>query len=162
MSDESLDAAAWAEKLEIFRRSVDLRLDLEGHWFHDGDPFEHPRLIELFDRGIGQHPDTGETILRIDDKWCYVHSKGSTPFVVRRLQNTDEGLFADLNTRQRLPVPSDGFYAEGEHIYIRFSADRTARLSRAAQSTLIPWLEEDETGRAVVVTASGRWVVATA
>ena len=160
MSDEPLDAAAWAEKLEIFRRSVDLRLDLEGRWFHDGVPFEHPRLIELFDRGIDQDPETGETILRIDGRWCYVRAEGSTPFVVRRLRSTDEGLFADLNTHQRLSVPPDGFYAEGEHIYIRFP-DRTARLSRAAQAMLIPWLEEDEAGRAVVVTANGRWLVAT-
>jgi hypothetical protein len=39
-----------------FRRSIDLRLDAEGRWFHEGDPFVHAGLIAVFNRGIDVLP----------------------------------------------------------------------------------------------------------
>lgn len=151
------DLQAWAEKLEKYRRSLDLRLDGEGRWFHEGQPFEHPRLIEAFDAGIDIHPETGEPILRLGDKWCYIRAD-DTPFVVRRLVEGDGGLVAHLNNGERLPVPADAFEATDAHVYLRLAPRRRARLGRTVQNGLADRLEETPDGLAY--RAGGRrWLI---
>ncbi len=147
-----LDAAAWAERLEIFRRGVDLRLDAEGRWLHEGEPFEHPRLIAFFDQGIDLHPETGEPILRVGDKWCYISAE-DVPFLVRKLRETPEGLEATLNTGERVLVPEAGFESTGERVYLQLGR-RRARLDRLTQASLVAWLEEGSAG--LEVHATGR------
>lgn len=140
-----------------FRRAIDLRLDAQGRWYHDGQPFTHPRLIALFDRGIDVHPETGEPILRIGDKWCYIRCD-DTPFIVRRLRLGPEGLVAELNNGERLPVPADGFeVGANEVVYARLAPNRRARLSRDAQSALAEWLQEAPGGGLAVVVEGRRW-----
>ncbi|MCB9548266.1 MAG: hypothetical protein H6706_20805 [Myxococcales bacterium] len=154
---EARDEAAFAARLEQLRRSVDLRLDREGRWFHEGEPFEHARLIALFDRGIDAHPETGEPIVHIGDRWCYFQAE-DTPFLVRRLEVADDGFFAHLNNGERLAVPATGFEAHGDHVYVDLAPDRhrRARLDRATQSRL--WADLDADG-ACIVNAAGRWPV---
>jgi hypothetical protein len=143
--------------LDRLRRSIDLRLDAEGRWWHDGQPFENERLIALFDRGIDVHPDSGEPILRVGTQWCYFRAD-DVPFVVRRLVD-DGGLVAELNTGERVAVPEDALeVGVNEVVYARLGPRRRARLSRQAQSALAAWLREDEDGLAVVVDGR-RWPV---
>lgn len=147
----------WAAKLEQLRRSVDLRLDREGRWYHEGEAFEHARLIALFDRGIDAHPETGEPIVHIGERWCYF-AADDTPFIVRRLESTPEGLVAQLNNGERHPVPAAGFEVAGDFVYVQLAPHRRARLDRATQSRLWGWL--DEGPPIEVVTDAGRWPVA--
>lgn len=157
MSEIDTETAAWAERLEIFRRSVDLRLDGEGRWYHDGTPFEHPRLIELFDRGIDVHPETGEPILRVGGKWCYVRAD-DTPFVVRALRHSGDELLARINTGEQVPLALDALSTADDHVYAQLDARRRARLDRATQNGLAELLDEDEDGQPVV---AGRWAITT-
>ena len=150
-------ARAHLERLELFRRSVDLRIDAEGRWWHEGEPFVHQGLIGLFNRGLDQHPDTHEPILRIDGKWCYVRAD-DTPFVVRRLLPQGAVLTAVLNTEAQVPVPAAGFELRGAHVYVPLGLHRRARLDRVAQARLAEWLEADGDGWVVVVGAH-RWPV---
>jgi|JI7StandDraft_1071085.scaffolds.fasta_scaffold442644_1 hypothetical protein len=151
------DEAAWAAHLETLRRSVDLFLDREGHWFHNGEPFEHTRLINYFNAGIDAHPETGEPIVHLGPRWCYFRAE-DTPFLVRRFEDAADGLYAILNNSERLPVPAGGFEAVGEHVYVQLAPHRRARLDRSAQATLWGWLDA-EAEPPVVVTAAGRWPV---
>lgn len=142
----------WAEKLETLRRSVDLRLDFEGRWYHEGDVFEHERLTALFNRGIDAHPESGEPIVHIGDRWCYFTAE-DTPFIVRRLEATDAGLTAHLNNEEQWPVPSEGFEAAGDHVYVQLTPQRRARLDRNAQNRLWGWLSEADD----IVVGDRRW-----
>ena len=146
----------WTAKLEELRRSVDLRLDFEGRWYHEGEIFEHPRLIALFDKGIDSHPDSGEPIVHIGDRWCYIKAD-DTPFIVRRLEATSTTLTAILNNGERHPIPAAGFEAVGDYIYVQLAANRRARLDRDAQNQLWGWLADGDD--AAVITASGRFPI---
>lgn len=157
MRENELDeAAAWAAKLEVFRRSVDLRVDAEGHWFHDGVRFEHPRLIELFSRGLDLHPDTGEPILRVDGKWCYVRAD-DTPFVVRALRLEGGALVARLNTGERVELADDALRARDDHVYAQLDDRREARLDRATQNGLGALLDDTADGELRI---GARWRIA--
>lgn len=138
-----MNPTEWAERLDALRRSVDLRLDFEGRWYHEGEPFEHARLIELFNRGIDAHPETGEPIVHIGERWCYF-TAADTPFIVRRLEANDGGLVAHLNNFERWPVPAEGFVAQGDHVYVQLTPQRRARLGRDAQNRLWGWLNADD------------------
>lgn len=157
------EGADHAAVLEWFRRSVDLRLDAEGRWFHDGEPFEHPRLIALFDHGLDTHPETGEAILHVGDKWCYVRAD-DRPFVVRRFDLSEGALWATLNNGERLAVTANARFVvgPGERVVVQLDAGRhrLARLGRSAWHRLAQWIEAAAEGSAEdawVVCGAGRW-----
>lgn len=149
--------AELADWLEAMRRGIDLRLDSEGAWWHEGAPFAHAGLIAAFNRGLDVHPETGEAILRVGDRWCYVKCEG-TPFLVRRLVPGANGLQATLNTGETYPVPPEGFITRGAHVYVRLAPKREARLNRATQARLAEWLIDGPDGLQVK-TATGAWPV---
>lgn len=157
---QDADAEAWLAKLETLRRSVDLRLDAEGRWHHDGEPFEHPGLIAAFDRGIDTHPETGEPILRLGGRWCYIRADDS-PYVVRRLRLDGDTLRATLNTGDVIDVPDAGLEQTGDHLYLPLAHTARAgraRLDRTAQARLAEWLVAD--GDRLAIEAAGRrWPV---
>ena len=146
------------EKLESIRRSLDLRLDAEGCWWHDGRAFEHDRIIEAFHRGIDVHPDSGEPIVRIGDRWCYFTAE-LTPFVVRRLQVIEGIPTVLLNTGERHVVGTEDLSCKDERIYVHIDTKRVAVLDRRCQLGLSSLLSPDEEGL-VIETSAGRWVIA--
>ncbi len=150
------EAEAWLARLETLRRSVDLRLDGEGRWYHEGERFTHAGLIAAFDRGIDVHPESGEPILRVGQRWCYIRAD-DTPLIARRIEH-DDGLWLRLNTGRRVAVPAAGFESAGAHLYVQLDAARRVRLGRAAQARLGEWLEGGDDGMAVAV-GGRRWPV---
>lgn len=59
------------ELLERLRRGIPLRLDRLGAFWHDGEPVSHPRVIELFRRGLDVS-ELGEPQLHVGAQWCYL------------------------------------------------------------------------------------------
>ncbi|MCB9522155.1 MAG: DUF1285 domain-containing protein [Myxococcales bacterium] len=145
---------AWLDQV---RRSIDLRIDEDGRWWHEGEPFVNQRLRDYFDGNLDVHPESGEPILRVGDKWCYVRVD-DTAFFVDRFKVEGERLLAVLNTRGRWPVPGDGFVIHGERAYVTLAPHRRARLTRRAWHQLGEWLEEGPEGVQVAV-AGRRWPV---
>jgi hypothetical protein len=143
-------------ELERLRRSVDLRIDAEGRWYHEGRPFTHARLIALFDAGLDVHPDSGEAIVRIDGRWCYVQAD-DTPFVVRHLRVEGDALLAELNNGERLPVPERALtLGDNGVVYAELAPRRRARLGRDAQSALAAWLRDADDGALWLEPVPGR------
>lgn len=159
MSGVPPDAAA----LEALRRGLDLSLDAEGRWWHEGEPFTHPGVTAAFDRGLDLHPVTREPILRVGDQWCYVRC-ADVPFVVRqwRLPSPeDPELKAVLNTGATVVVDTrDGLTTDASgHLYVLFGASRRARVGRSAQAALAPWLVERDGVYGLELPNGGPWRV---
>ncbi len=138
------------EALELLRRSARLRVDAQGRWWHEGEPFTNERLAALFSRGLGWRPREGgglldgEATLTVGVQWCYVECD-RTPFLVTRLTAEGEprGLWASLNTEARAEVRAA--WLEGEVRFVALhGAAPAARLSRHAQARCAEWLEERE------------------
>lgn len=140
-----------------FRRSIDLRLDAEGRWFHEGEPFVHAGLIAAFNRGIDVLPDTGEPILRVGTHWCYIRCD-DMPFVVRSVHVAGDALSLTLNTEAVVSCPPDALRVnDAGLVYADLGPHRRARFGRAAQAALADLFVPDATapsGVAVVVGAS--------
>jgi hypothetical protein len=157
MADTPLDPAL-AARLETLRRSLDLYLDAEGRWHHEGVQFEHARLAALFDRGIDVHSESGDPIVHVGDRWCYFRA-ADTPFLVRKLDVENDTLLATLNNSERHAVPQDGVTAAGTDIYMQLTPSRRARLDRYCVAALAEWLEEDESGALSLRVGAQRWPV---
>lgn len=148
MSKESSPGLT-AEALELMRRSVPLRVDEEGRWFHDGEPFRHARLAEVFSNGLDLDPKTGEAIVRIGERFCYVECVG-TPFVVVHLNTEHSPPIATLNNGERYPLTTAVFIETEDRLAIEWNDGRWARLSRGVYTRLAPFLQESDQGFVVV------------
>jgi len=140
-------------ELDLLRRSVDLRIDAEGRWWHEGEPFSHPRLIAYFNRQLGWRE--GEATLTIGERWCYVRCD-LTPFLILKIELEEgaEPLWAQLNNGERLPLK--GLSLKGDVLFAQLSDTRPARLSRHAQAQCGAWLTEREGGSGYELLFRGR------
>ena len=153
------DEAALARKLEVLRRQSGLSIDIDGHWWHDGTPFEHEGIIAALNQGIELHPDSAEPIVRIGEQWCYIEVAGTTPFLGNRLQVTEAGQVSlKLNTSENIETKDASWHLQFGALHCHLADGRLIRLSRHAQAKLADYLEESTDGY-YIVTAAGRWPV---
>lgn len=137
-----------AEALEALRRSMDLTLDLEGRWLHEGQHFDNQRVSDLFSRGIDLHEETGEPIVRIGHQWAYFTAQ-DTPFIVRRLIFEADALKADLNSFEVVTLSPEALSVGEDGVLYADLGGRRARLSRHAHSQLTDRVEDTEAGPVV-------------
>ena len=155
-SNESPEA--WLARIESLRRAVDLFLDRDGRWWHEGKPFTHQRLIAAFNSGIDLHPTSSEPIIRIGDRWCYFTAE-DTPFIVTKVTESDGQLWANLNTYEKIGLPEHGLFLREERLYANLGAQRWAVFSRAAQAGLAPWLGMNDQKGIVLQAAARVWKI---
>lgn len=153
----------WNEALEKLRRGAGISIDPRGEWWHEGERFEHPRLIQQLNRGLDWKPQTdtssedhqasslpascfaewsGDATVRLGDHWCYVHSD-LTPFIVLKIGEDlhNHQLIITLNNGETWPI---GLLSIKEDIvFCRPSRHRLARFSPHAQLQCAAWLTED-------------------
>ena len=55
-----------------FTRESTIKLDREGHFWHDEVRVEHPGLARAMATWISRHPDNGRWVLENGYDWCYV------------------------------------------------------------------------------------------
>lgn len=124
------------EALDQLRRSVDLKIDAKGRWWHEGERFTHPRLISYFNRQLGWR--AGEATLSIGERWCYIRCE-VTPFLILKIERGERGaLWAQLNNEERLALHH--LELRGEVLFAQLTPERLARLSRHAQAQCEAWL----------------------
>ncbi len=58
------------------REQSGITLDREQRWFHDGEPVEHPNIIEAFNRGL-RVTDDGRYKIEFGNDWCFVEVQGA-------------------------------------------------------------------------------------
>jgi hypothetical protein len=126
------------------REDSGLLLDAQLRWFHDGEPVQHPRIVELFNESLVP-TDDGRFQLRVGKDWAYVTVEDAA-YRVTGLDTTATAVFLRLSDRTgealapaTLALESDGVLS------VRVKQGRAkARFSRAAQVALGALLEESE------------------
>ncbi|MCA2978039.1 MAG: DUF1285 domain-containing protein [Myxococcaceae bacterium] len=80
------------------REDSGLRLDRDFRWWHDGEPIEHPNIIEAFNRGV-RVDDDGRVTLHFGNDWCVIEVEGAPYRVVAVDEAPEGGLSVRLSDR---------------------------------------------------------------
>ncbi len=130
------------------REDSGIRLDAALRWWHDDEPIEHPRIIELFNSSLVLDEE-GRYQLRIGKDWCYVQVEDAA-YEVRTVDVTpEERLSVRLSDRTAEALDLDTLTVGADGILTcQVKGSRAkARFSRDAQFQLGELLEQDESGR---------------
>lgn len=130
------------------REDSGIRLDARLRWWHDDEPIEHPRIIELFNSSLVLD-EQGRYQLQIGKDWCYVQVEDAA-YEVRTVDVTpDERVFVRLSDRTAEALePATLAVAPDGVLTCRVKGSRAgARFSRDAQYQLGELLEQDEAGQ---------------
>lgn len=126
-------------------RESTIRLDADGHFWHDDERFENPRMSEAFHGWIRRHPDDRRYILSNGYDWTYF-VVDDTPFFVNAVRVEPAGVRLLLSNGDEVPLeglnagPDGSLYAP-----VTVRGDRyEARFSRHAQTQLDPALVEKD------------------
>jgi hypothetical protein len=127
--------------LRKLRESAGLRLDREGRFFHQGTPIEHARTLAVLHQGL-HRADDGRWATRIGKDWAYVEVEDAGRFV-RRIEPRGSLLHAQLATGEWVELDPATLAAGAEDaLYVRLQDHERARLTRAAQLSLAPFVEQ--------------------
>ena len=146
------DAAAARALLERLR-VTGLRLDREGHWWHEGEPVRHEGLARALHRWIDRLPD-GRYVLRLDgSRWAHFECE-DTPYVARSARREGDSFWLLLSDETEERLDPGTLARRGEDLVCRVKCSRyPARLSRQAVYALGEALREDTDG--LVLRAEG-------
>lgn len=128
------------------REDSGLLLDRHLRWWHDGEPLDHPKIVEAFNRGL-QPDEHGRFILRFGNDWCVVQVEDAA-YAVLSLEAEDDALHVMLSDRstESLDPLTLGMEPDGV-LSCRVKAGRAkARFSRHAQFQLGERLVPTERG----------------
>jgi len=133
------------------REQSGIRLDRQLRWWHDGEPVEHPKIIEAFNRGLSPTGD-GRFILTFGRDWCFVAVEDAA-YGVLGVDELDSGLSLRLSDRtSELLDPATLAVGFGGVLHCRVKRGRAkARFSRDAQFALGSRVSLDERGPALAV-----------
>ncbi|MFL5389975.1 MAG: hypothetical protein ACJ79C_14695 [Myxococcales bacterium] len=133
------------ELLRKLRESSGLRLDREGRFFHQGTPIEPARTVATLPAGLHRAED-GRWATRIGRDWAYVDVEDAGRFV-RRIETAEDRLRAQLATGEWVEIdPATLGAGADDALYVRLPDGERARLTRAAQLSLLPYLEQSRDG----------------
>jgi uncharacterized protein len=119
------------------REASGITLDREQRWWHDGEPVEHPNIIEAFNRGL-KVQDDGRYKLEFGNDWCFVEVQGAA-YRALVLDAGDDGRLSirlSDRTAEWLEVASLALDADGVLTAAVKNGKARARFSREAQFAL--------------------------
>lgn len=129
-------------------RESTIRLDSEGHFFHNDEPVEHPKLRDALHTWIARHPDDGRYILTNGYDWTYF-IVDDVPYFVRSIREDGGDAVMVLSDATEEPLdPSTVRQNERGELYLTVKKDAKggpfdAKITRFAQTQLGPFLSED-------------------
>jgi hypothetical protein len=137
-------------------RESTIRLDHEGHFFHDGERVAHPKLEQAMHTWITRHPDDGRMILSNGYDWTYFTVEDA-PFFVRAVRIDSESgavtlLLSDATEEMWDPHATQIHESGALYTDVKAAAKGgpfRAKFTRHAQASLAPILTE-ESGTMVV------------
>ncbi len=125
-------------------RESTIRLDANGHFFHEGERVEHPGLEAAMHTWIATHPDDGRFILTNGYDWTYFTVE-DVPFFVRAVRVEPERVVLRLSDGTEEPWDPVKSRVVGDRLYAKVKNDRfEARFDRHAQNALGEVLEEED------------------
>jgi hypothetical protein len=130
------------------REDSGIRLDKNLRWWHDDEPIEHPRIIELFNTSLVLD-EGGRYQLRIGQDWCFIQVEDAA-YEVRTVDVTpDEHVSIRLSDRTAEALDPDTLSLGPDGVFsCRVKRGRAkARFSRDAHYQFGELLEEGEGGR---------------
>lgn len=141
------------------REASGITLDREQRWWHDGEPVEHPNIIEAFNRGL-RVTDDGRYKIEFGNDWCFVEVQGAAFKVVVIDVGEGDRLSVRLSDRtaEWLNVDSLAVDADGVLTCAVKGGKARARFSREAQFGIGEHLVRDAQGTRLVVGANS-WPV---
>src|SRR5262249_54219889 len=130
-----------------------ITLDAEGRWWHEGDPIDNPRIVELFTRSIERTP--GGTFVLHVGPFVYPIEVKDTPYLVRRVALLPAEGAARIALSDGSEEPSDLAslrYVPGRGFSCRVKGGTfEARFSRPAYYALADCVQEDAAGELLVL-----------
>jgi hypothetical protein len=142
-------------------RESTIRLDAEGHFFHEDAPVEHPKLAAALHSWIARHPDDGRYILTNGYDWTYFTVE-DVPYFVRSIRDEGGEAILVLSDGTEEPLdPSTLRPGKRGDLYLVVKKDAKggpfdAKLTRHAQTQLEPFLADGGDGKVTVTTKRGR------
>ena len=127
-------------------RESTIRLDGEGHFFHDEALVEHPKLRDALHTWIARHPDDGRYILTNGYDWTYFIVE-DVPYFVRSIRENDGDAMLVLSDATEEPLDPSTVHANARgELYLKVKKDAKggpfdAKMTRFAQGQLGPFLE---------------------
>lgn len=131
-----------------------ITLDAEGRWWHEGDPIDNPRIVELFNRSI-ERTAGGTYVLHIAP-YTYPIEVEDTPYFVRRIELAGDTvrLYLSDGSDEKLDVSSLRSRA-GRGFYCAVKGGAfAARFSRPAYYALAEHVEESSGGFTLILGSS--------
>jgi hypothetical protein len=121
------------------REDSGIRLDRDFRWWHDGEPIDHPNIIEAFNRGV-RVDDAGRVTLHFGNDWCVIEVE-EAPYRVVAVDEAEGGrLSVRLSDRTAewlepttLAVAPDGVLSvkvKGGRARARFGRDAQFQLAQ--------------------------------
>jgi len=119
---------------------IDIRIDSNGFWFHEGDPIEREKLARLFASILwyedGQHylvTPVEKLAINVED----------TPFVIHQMEYVDDAWVVVTNTHESIIIGQDNPVElrqyDGQWVpYVNVRYDLWARVNR---SLFFQWVE---------------------
>jgi len=140
-------------EIERLRQSG-IRLDADGHFWHEGGEVTHHGLRAAFFRWLDRNPD-GRWVLRLDDKRFVYLDVDDAPFVITSLRFDGPRIFAHVVDDTEEELAYDSVRLSGGVAYATVKGGRfPARLSRGAWAALGERLVEHD-GAAWLKTPAG-------
>jgi hypothetical protein len=141
-------------------RESHIRLDREGHFWHEGALVEHAALSRAMHKWIARHPDDHRYILTNGYDWTYFQVD-DVPFIVVSLSISPTQIVLHLSDETSEPLRVHSLRIGPEHALYAVVKDGNfeARFSRFAQTSLAPVLEETPDGALVIVIGAERFVL---
>jgi len=125
-------------------------LDREGRWFHDGEPVEHPKIVEAFNRGL-ERDEHGRYVLRFGSDWCFVTVEDAPLQVETVALPSPDRVVLQLSSGSAEDLRPETLSLRDGILYCVAESGLTARFSRSAQFALGSLLEERPGGYVLVL-----------
>jgi len=118
------------------REDSGIRLDRQLRWWHDDEPVEHPRIVELFNCGLKPSGD-GRFKLEVGNDWCFVTVEDAA-YQVLLLDETNHQLWLRLSDRTAEPLAPSTLSLDADGVVLATvkGGQAKARFSRDAQFAL--------------------------
>ena len=134
------------ELFESRKLADEIRLDKEGKWFHNGEPFINKRIIEFFNKSVSMTAD-GTYVLHYG-KYTYPIMVDDTAIFITGVRFTGFGvfekIFINLSTLEEEELDIDTlYYKENGALYCRVREGRfPAKFQRSPSFHILERLDE--------------------